>query len=121
MATTCGGMSAPLASGDLLLCRAMDVQIGRDSPGKSLAGFLLVVMTTTSEGVILLVGGVILEPILSARVSSGENSVHLLDERRRRFWRCYLLEGVVGGDTSRPGGGKLAGGLVQVKSSKGVA
>ena len=62
----------------------MDAQVGHDSPGESLAGFLLVVMTTASEGVILSVVGVILEPILSARVSPGENHVHLLDERRRR-------------------------------------
>jgi len=66
-----------------------------------------------------------LEPIPSARVSSGENLVHLLNERRRRFWRCYLVEGVVGGDTL----GQAAEGLlmawrgcsVQVASSKGIA
>jgi len=68
-------------------------------------------MTTTSEGVVLPVGGVILEPIPSARVSPGESPVHLLDERRRRLWRRYLLEGVVGGDTSQPGGGRPYGGL----------
>ena len=84
---------------DFLLCRAVDVWIGRDSPGESLAGFLLVVMTTASEGVVLPVGGVILEPISSARFSPGESPIQLLDQRRRRLWR---------------------GGLVQVESSKGV-
>ena len=48
---------------DFLLCRAVDVRIGRDSPSESLAGFLLVVMTTASEDVVLPVGGVILELI----------------------------------------------------------
>ena len=71
--------------GDFLLCRAVDVWIGRDSPGESLAGFLLVVMTTASEGVVLPVEGVILEPISSARFSPGESPVHLLDEQRRRL------------------------------------
>ena len=75
---------------------------------ESLAGFLLVMMTTASEDVVLPVGGVILEPIPSARVSPGESPVHLLDKRRRRLWHRYLLEGIVGGDTSRPGGGKPA-------------
>ena len=51
--------------------------------------WLLVVMTTASDGVVLPVGGVILELILSARVSPGENPVHLLDERRRRLWRRW--------------------------------
>jgi len=96
-----------------LLCRAVDVQLGRDSPGGSLAGFLLVVMTTVSEGVVLPVGSVISEPIPSARVSIGENPVHLLDEQRRRLWRRYLVEGVVGGDTSRPGGGRNATGVAE--------
>jgi len=68
-------------------------------------------MTTTFEGVVLPVGGVILEPIPSARVSLGESPVHLLDERRRRLWRRYLLESVVGRDTSWLGGGKPSGGL----------
>jgi len=98
---------------DFLLCGAVDMRIGRDSPSESLAGFLLVVMTTltASEGVVLPVGGVILEPISSARFSPGESPVHLLDERRRRLWRHYLLEGVIGGDTSWLGGGKPSGGL----------
>ena len=100
LATTHGGTSALPAPGDFLCCRVVDVQIGWDSPGESLAGFLLVMMTTASEGVVLPVGGVILEPFPSARVSSGESHVHLLDERRRRLWRRYLLEDVVGGDTS---------------------
>ena len=39
-------------------------------------------------------GGVIMEPIPSARVSLGENPVHLLDERRRRHWRRPLHGGV---------------------------
>ena len=73
-------MAAPPAAGDFLICRAVDVQLGRDSPGESHAGFLLVVMTTASEGVLLPVVGVILESIPSARVSLGENPVHLLDE-----------------------------------------
>ena len=38
---------------------AVDVQMGWDSPGESLAGFLLVMMTTMSEDVVLPVGGVI--------------------------------------------------------------
>ena len=88
----CGGTAAPPVVGDFLLCRAVDVQLGRDSPGESLAGFLLVMMTTTSEDVVLPVGGVILEPIPSMRVSSGESPVHLLDEQRRRFWRATLLK-----------------------------
>ena len=96
---------------DFLLWRAVDVRIGRDSPSESLPGFLLVVMTTAFEGVVLSVGGVILEPISSARFSPGESHVHLLDERRRRFWRCYLVEGVVG-DSSWLAGGYLNGGLV---------
>jgi len=100
LSTTRGGTAAPPAPGDFLLCRAVDVQLKRDSPGESLAGFLLVMMTTASEGVVLPVGGVILEPFPSARVSLGESPVHLLDERRRRLWRRYLLEDVVGGDTS---------------------
>ena len=58
-----GGTTAPLGAGDFLLCWAVDTQLGWDSPGESLAGFLLVVMTTTSEGVVLPVGGVILDPI----------------------------------------------------------
>ena len=37
-------------------------------------------MTTTPEGIVPSVGGVILEPIPSARVSAGENPNHLLDE-----------------------------------------
>ena len=90
---------------------AMDVKLGRDSPGESLTGFLLVLMTTASEGVVLPIEGVILEPIPSARLSPGESPVHLLDERRRHLWRRYLLEGVVGGDTSQPGGGRPSGGL----------
>ena len=106
LATTRGGTAAPPAPRDFLLCRAVVVQIGWDSPGESLAGFLLVMMTTASKGVVLLVGGVILEPFPSARVSPGESHVHLLDERRRRLWRRYLFEGIVGGDTSWPGGGR---------------
>ena len=94
-----------------MLCRAVDAQVGRDSSGESLAGFLLVVMTTVSEGVVLPVGSVISEPIPSARVSIGENPAHLLDEQRRRLWRRYLVEGVVGGDTSWPGGGRTAIGV----------
>ena len=78
---------------------------------KVLLAFLLAAMATASEGVVLPVGGVILEPISSARVSPGENPVHLLDEQRRRFWRRYLVEGVVGGDTSWPGGGRIAIGV----------
>ena len=54
--------------------------VGLDSSGESLAGFLLEVMTTAFEGIVLPVGGVISEPIPSARVSIGENPVHLLDE-----------------------------------------
>ena len=96
----CGGTAAPPAVGDFLLCRAVDVRLERDSPGESFAGFLLVVMTMTSEGVVLPVGGVILEPIPSALVSPGENPVHLLDEGRRRLWHRYLVKGVFGGDTS---------------------
>ena len=68
-------------------------------------------MMTAPEGIVLLVEGIILEPILSARVSLGENPVHLLDVRWRRYWRRYLLEGVVGGDSSRLDGGRPAGGL----------
>ena len=68
-------------------------------------------MTTASEGVVLPVGGVILEPIPSVQVSPGENPVHLLDERRRRLWHRYLVEGVVGGGTSWPGGGRAATGV----------
>ena len=56
------------------------LQIGRDSPGKSLVGFLLVMMTMTSEGVVLPIGGVILEPFPTARVSPSESPVHFLDE-----------------------------------------
>ena len=82
-------------------------------------------MTTAIEGVVLPVGGVILEPIPSARVSPGESPVHLSHERWRRLWRHYLLEGVAGGDTSRTSGGRplvaWRDGLVQVASSKGVA
>ena len=63
------------------------------------------------EGVVLSVGGVILELIPSARIPLGENLVHLLDGRRRRLWRRYLLGGVAGRDPSRPDGGRLAGGL----------
>ena len=66
-------------------------------------------MTAVPEGVVLPVGGVIMEPIPSARVSLGENPVHLLDERRRRHWRRYFLGGVVDGDPSRPDSGRLAG------------
>ena len=106
LATTRSGTAAPLAPVDFLLCRAVDVQMERDSSGESLAGFLLVMMTTASEDVVLPVGGVILEPIPSVRVSPGESPVHLLDKRWWRLWRRYLLEGVVGGDTSRPGGGR---------------
>ena len=112
----CGGTAAPPAVGDFLPCRAVDVLLGWDSPGESLSGFLLVVMTSASVGIVLPVGGVILEPIPSARVSLGESPVHLLDERRRRLWRRYLLDGIVGGDTSRLGGGRSPvawrGGLV---------
>ena len=68
-------------------------------------------MTTASEGVVLPVGGVISEPIPSARVSMGENPVHLLDEQRRRLWRRYLVEGIVGGDSSWPGGRRTATGV----------
>jgi len=107
----CGGTAAPPAVGDFLPCRAVDVQLGWDSPGESLSGFLLVVMTSASVGVVLPVGGVILEPIPSARVSPGENPIHLLDKRRRCLWRRYLVEGVVGGDTSWPGGGRTATGM----------
>ena len=107
----CGGTAASPASVDFLLCQAVDVQLGRDSPGESHAGFLLVVMTTASEGVAIPVEGVILDPILSARASQGENHVHLLDERRWRLWRCYLVEGVIGGDTSWPGGGRPTAGV----------
>ena len=82
-------------------------------------------MTMASEGIILPVGSVMLEPIPSARVSPGENPVHLLDERRQRFWRRYLVEGVVGGDTlGQAAEGLLMawrGGSVQVASSKGIA
>ena len=52
----CGGTAAPPAVGDFLLCRAVDVQLGRDSLGECLAGFLLLVMTMASEGVVLLLG-----------------------------------------------------------------
>ena len=106
LATMRGGTAAPPAPRDFLLCGAVVVQIGWDSSCESLAGFLLVMMTTASKGVVLLVGGVILEPFPSARVSPGESLVHLLDERWRRLWRRYLLEGIVGGDTSWPGGGR---------------
>ena len=61
---------------------------------------------TTLEGVLLPVGGIILEVIPSARVPLGENPVHLLDKRQWRHWHRYLLGGVVGGDN-----GRLAGGL----------
>jgi hypothetical protein len=67
-----------------------------------------VMMTTASEGVVLPIEGVILEPIPSARISPGENPIHLLDERRRRLWRRYLVEGIVSGDTSWPGSGRAA-------------
>ena len=63
LAMTRGGTAAPPAPRDFLLCRAVVVQIGWDSSGESLAGFLLVMMTTASEDVVLLVGGVILELI----------------------------------------------------------
>ena len=59
----CGGAAAPPAPGDFLLCRAVDVQMEWDSPGESLAGFSLVMMTTASEDVVLPVGGDILELI----------------------------------------------------------
>ena len=36
-----------------------------------------------------------MKPIPSARVSPSESLVHLLDERRRRLWRRYLLEGAL--------------------------
>ena len=49
-----------------------------------------------------------MEPIPSVRVSPSEDPVHLLDERRRRLWRCYLVEGIVSGDTSWPGGRRAA-------------
>ena len=121
----CGGTAASPTSVDFLLCQAVDVQLGRDSPGESHAGFLLVVMTTASEGVAIPVEGVILDPILSVRASPGENPIHLLDERRWRLWRRYLFEDVVGGDTSWPGGGRppvaWRDGLVMVTTSKGVA
>ena len=94
-----------------MLCQAVDVQLGRDSTGESHAGFLLVVMTTASEGVAIPVEGVILDPILSVRASLGENPIHLLDERRWCLWRCYLVEGIVGGDTSWPGGRRPATGV----------
>ena len=101
-----------------------DVQLGRDSLGKSLAGSLLVVMTTASEGVVLPVGGVILEPIPSMRVSSGENPVHLLDEQRRRFWRATLLKALLVetllGQAAEGPPLVWRGGLVQVASLKGV-
>ena len=61
---------------------------------------------TTLEGVLLPVGGIILEVIHSARVPLGENHAHLLDKRQWRHWHRYLLGGVVGGDN-----GRLAGGL----------
>ena len=86
---------------------------------------LLVVMTTAPEGVILTVGHVVLESIPSARVSPGENPVHLLDKRQRRLWCRYLVEGVVGGDTSWPVAEGLPlvgrGGSVQVANLKGAA
>ena len=63
LATTHGGTSALPAPGDFLCCRVVDVQIGWDSPGESLTGFLPVVMTMASEGVVLPIRGVILEPI----------------------------------------------------------
>jgi hypothetical protein len=97
--------------GGLLALPGRGRVVGRDSSGESLAGFLLVVMTTMSEGVVLPVGSVISEPIPSTRVSTGENPVHLLDEQRRRLWRRYLVEGVVGGDISRLGGGRTATGV----------
>ena len=53
-----------------------------------------------------------MEPIPYTQFSLGENPVHLLDGRRRRHLRRYLLGGVAGGDPSRPDGGGLAGGLV---------
>ena len=61
---------------------------------------------TTLEGVLLPVGGIILEVIPSDRFPLGENPVHLLDKRQWRHWCRYLLGGVVGGDN-----GRLAGGL----------
>ena len=39
--------------GGLLALPVVDMQMGWDSPGESLTGFLLVMMTTTSEDVIL--------------------------------------------------------------------
>lgn len=82
-----------------------------NSPGESLASFLLVVMMTTPEGVLLPVGGVILEPILSAWAFLCENPIHLVDERRRHHWCRYLLGGIVGRDPSQPDDGRHVGGL----------
>jgi len=52
-------------------------------------------MTSAYMGIVLPVGGVILELIPSTRVSPGENPVHLLDEQRRRFWRATLLKALL--------------------------
>jgi len=68
-------------------------------------------MTTMSEGVMLLVGGVILEPVPVVCFSLDENLVHILDERWWSILRRYLIGGVGGGDPSQPNGGRLAGGL----------
>ena len=82
-------------------------------------------MTTASEGVVLPVGGVVLEPISSARFSPGESPIHLLDERRGAFGvvtflKASLLETLLGlAVESLPVAWR--GGLVQVESSKGVA
>ena len=53
------------------------------------------------------------------RVSPGENPIHSLDERRRRLWRRYLVEGAVGGDTSWPGGGRTDTGVAGRLSAGG--
>jgi len=56
LATTRGGTAAPPAVGDFLLCRGVDVQLGWDSPGESLAGIMLVVMTTRLRASFSLLG-----------------------------------------------------------------
>ena len=56
-----------------VVCLAVGIQLGTRSPDESLAGYMLVVMTMASEGIILRVGSVILESVPVARFSLGEN------------------------------------------------
>lgn len=66
---------------------------------KALTGLL--VETTTSLGVVFLLGHHCWHYNPVAWGSFGENTVQIMDERRRRLWRCSLLEGVISKESSR--------------------